>query len=120
MAERTEKISAELITFASDCLKKHVLKDVIIDDVKVNSFTSKGCVRNDVLLLLLKKDSNMIQAIRDKLQTEIPDGDFSTVVPHVTEGIYRLLEDAERRRDEILKLLPYKVTITGVYCGLGT
>ena len=34
--------------------------------------------------------------------------------PHVTEGIYSSLVDAEKRVEELSKVLPHEVTITGI------
>ena len=113
-APRSVELTQKMGVFACLHWPSMGMRQVVLDTVRVNSFTTgAGEERHDVLLVLSEKDASLIEAKRRDLTEFIPNGDFKFAPPHVTEGIYSTREEAERVAESLREKLPHTVTITG-------
>ncbi len=109
----------ELVNVSQKVFDKYALSTLELTSARVNKFFHKGENKDrfDVLLDIHNQEALHIEDSCDKFFRNAFPGrhsDFFMMKPHVTAKICWSQEEADKVCDDINKLLPHKVTVTGV------
>jgi len=102
--------------FSTAMMDTWLMRKVTIEQAYVNSFQyDSGEWRHDCLLRVDAETTADVEVTRKVLRTAFENADtFSMHDPHVTVGIHSSVENAQQQVDQVNRLLPITVTVTGV------